>query len=110
MVIEDDEPNDSESRRAEDGGALSRRRLLAAAGAAPDPKTGKRPPVYVKEPAAWSAVRNATHSCGFAAFAVDPGAHPGDATTIRVTCYDVVGLDGRLQPFEFFTLRRPRRD
>jgi len=27
-----------------------------------------------------------------------------------VTYYDVVGPDGRLAPFESFTLQRPRRD
>ncbi len=75
-----------------------------------DPKTGKRPPVYVHEPAPWSAVRNAAHAYGFAAFAVDPGSHPGDLTTIKVTYYDVVGADGQLAAFETFTLRRPRRD
>jgi hypothetical protein len=36
--------------------------------------------------------------------------HPGDFTTITVTYYDVVGADGRVAPFETFTLRRPRRD
>jgi hypothetical protein len=76
----------------------------------PDPKTGKRPPVYVHEQAPWSAVRNAAHAYGFAAFTVDPGSKPGDATTIQVTYYDVVGPDGHLAPFEKFTLRRPRRD
>jgi len=40
----------------------------------------------------------------------DPGARPGDVTTIKVTYYDVVGVDGALAPFETFTLRRPRRD
>ena len=71
---------------------------------------GKRPPVYVQELAPWSAVRNAAHAYGFAAFTVDPGSHPGDLTTINVTYYDVVGPDGRLAAFETFTLRRPRRD
>jgi hypothetical protein len=33
-----------------------------------------------------------------------------DFTTIKVTYYDVVGTDGRVAPFETFTLRRPRRD
>ena len=47
-------------------------RVITAVGE-PDPKTGKRPPVYVQEHAPWSAVRNAAHSYGFAAFAVDPG-------------------------------------
>ncbi|HUO01932.1 MAG TPA: hypothetical protein VMU31_04070, partial [Rhizomicrobium sp.] len=70
----------------------------------------KRPPVYVKELAPWSAVRNAAHAYGFAAFAVDPGTHPGGITEMKVTYYDVVGTDGRIAPFESFTLRRPRRD
>jgi 3',5'-cyclic AMP phosphodiesterase CpdA len=84
-------------------------RVITAVGE-PDPKTGRRPPVYVKEEAPWSAVRNAAHSYGFAAFAVDPGSHPGDFTTIEVTYYDVLGTDGQLAPFESFTLRRQRRD
>ena len=83
-------------------------RVITAVGP-PNPKTGKRPPVYVKEQAPWSAVRNAAHSYGFAAFTIDPGSHPGDFTTIEVTYYDVVGTDGQLSPFEAFTLRRPRR-
>ena len=84
-------------------------RVITAAGE-PDPKTGKRAPVYIKEQAPWAAVRNAAHSYGFAAFTVDPGSRPGDFTTIAVTYYDVVGTDGQLAPFETFTLRRPRRD
>ena len=84
-------------------------RVITAVGE-PDPATGKRPPVYVKEHAPWSAVRNAAHSYGFAAFSVDPGSDRGGTTTIKVTYYDVVGPDGQLAPFETFTLRRPRRD
>jgi 3',5'-cyclic AMP phosphodiesterase CpdA len=84
-------------------------RVITAVGE-PDPKTGKRPSVYVKEQAPWSAVRNAAHAYGFAAFAVDPGAKPGDFTTIQVTYYDVVGADGQLAPFENFALRRLRGD
>ena len=84
-------------------------RVITAVGA-PDARTGKRPPVYVHEPAPWSAVRDAAQAYGFAAFAVDPGSRPGGVTTIKVTYYDVVGTDGRLAPFETFTLRRPRRD
>jgi hypothetical protein len=83
-------------------------RVITAVGP-PDPKTGRRPPVYVMEQAPWSAVRNAAHAYGFAAFTVDPGSRPGDFTTIKVTYYDVVGTDGALAPFESFTLRRPRR-
>ena len=83
-------------------------RVITAVGER-DPATGKRPPVYVKEDAPWSAIRNAAHSYGFASFAVDPGAGPGGFTTIKVTYYDVVGTDGQLAAFETFTLRRPRR-
>jgi hypothetical protein len=84
-------------------------RVITAVGE-PDPKTGKRPPVYVKEPAPWSAVRNAAHAYGFAAFTLDPGSAPGGTTSIKVVYYDVVGLDGQIAPFESFTLTRPRRD
>jgi 3',5'-cyclic AMP phosphodiesterase CpdA len=84
-------------------------RVVTAVAPARDPKTGKRAPVYVKEMAPWSAVRNAAHAYGFAAFTVDPGSR-GGVTTITVTYYDVVGTDGQLAPFETFTLRRPRRD
>jgi hypothetical protein len=84
-------------------------RVITAVGA-PDPATGKRPPIYVKEDAPWSAVRNAAHAYGFASFTVDPGAERGGFTTIKVTYYDVVGRDGQLAAFESFTLRRPRRD
>jgi hypothetical protein len=76
----------------------------------PDPVTGKRPPVYVKEDAPWSAVRNAAHAYGFAAFTVDPGSQRGGLTTMKVVYYDVVGSDGQLAAFETFTLQRPRRD
>ncbi len=76
----------------------------------PDPTTGKRPPVYVHEDAPWSAVRDAAHSYGFAAFTVDPGTARSGMTSLKVTYYDVVGSDGRLAPFEGFTLERPRSD
>ncbi len=64
----------------------------------------------MKELAPWSAVRNAAQPYGFAAFTVDPGTHRGGLTEIKVTYFDVVGTDGRIVPFESFTLRRPRRD
>jgi len=57
--------------------------LFSTAIAEPDPKTGKRPPVYVKEQAPWSAVRSTAHSHGFAACTIDPGSRPGDFTTDR---------------------------
>ena len=84
-------------------------RVITAVGE-PDPKTGNRPPVYVKEQAPWSAVRNAAHAYGFAAFALDPGSDRGGITSIKVVYYDVVGPDGQLAAFETFTMRRPRRD
>jgi hypothetical protein len=84
-------------------------RVIVAVGS-PDPATGKRPPVYVKEDAPWSAVRNAAHAYGFAAFTVDPGSERGGPTTMKVVYYDVVGPNGQLTAFETFTLRRPRRD
>ena len=84
-------------------------RVITAAGA-PDPKTGKRPAVYVSEHAPWSAVRNAAHAYGFAAFTLDPGRERGGTTSIKVVYYDVVGPDGQIAPFETFTLVRPRRD
>jgi 3',5'-cyclic AMP phosphodiesterase CpdA len=83
-------------------------RVITAVGP-PDPVTKRRPPIYVHEQAPWSAVRNAAHPYGFAAFSVDPGRR-GGTTEIKVTYYDVVGTDGQLAPFETFTLRRPRRD
>ncbi len=84
-------------------------RVIVSVGAV-DPATGKRTPVYVKEDAPWSAVRNAAHAYGFAAFTVDPGTQRGGLTTMKVVYYDVVGPDGQLAPFENFTLQRPRRD
>ncbi len=84
-------------------------RVIVSVGA-PDPTTGKRPPVYVMEGAPWSAVRNGGHAYGFAAFTVDPGAEPGGPTRMRVVYYDVSGPGGMITPFESFTLQRPRRD
>ena len=84
-------------------------RVITAVGA-PNPATGRRPPIYVTEHAPWSAVRNAAHAYGFAAFEVDPGTERGGVTTIKVTYYDVTGVDGQLAPFETFTLSRPRND
>ncbi|WP_353650146.1 metallophosphoesterase [Nakamurella sp. A5-74] len=75
----------------------------------PDPTTGKRPPVYVREQAPWSAVRDAANAYGFAGFEVDPGRRGGE-TTMKVTYYNVTGVGGGLEVFETFTLRRPRRD
>ncbi|WP_249416822.1 metallophosphoesterase family protein [Streptomyces sp. TS71-3] len=84
-------------------------RVITSVGPA-DPTTGKRPPVYTREDAPWSAVRDSANSYGFAAFSVDPGRHPGDRTRITVTYYDVVGTQGELKPFETFTLERRRSD
>ncbi|SDJ45696.1 3',5'-cyclic AMP phosphodiesterase CpdA [Frankineae bacterium MT45] len=84
-------------------------RVITAVGPV-DPTTGKRPPIYVPEPAPWSAVRDAANSYGFAAFSVDPGNRPGGLTRITVTYYDVVGVQGELAEFESFTLQRRRSD
>ena len=84
-------------------------RVITAVGA-PDAGTGKRPPVYVTEPAAWSAVRDAASAYGFAGFEVDPGDRPGGTTSMKVTYYEVKGPYGQLTPFETFTLQRPRSD
>ncbi len=84
-------------------------RVITAVGE-PDPVTGKRPPVYVTEPAGWSASRDAAQSYGFASFTVDPGAEPGALTSLAVTYWEVTGPYGQLQAFEKFTLQRHRRD
>lgn len=84
-------------------------RVIVSVAPTPDAATGKRAPVYVKEPAAWSAVRDAANSYGFGAFEVDPG-QPGGDTTIKVTYYNVTGVGGGLEAFESFTLHRPRSD
>ncbi|MCW2528929.1 MAG: hypothetical protein JWM76_3789 [Pseudonocardiales bacterium] len=84
-------------------------RVIATVGPA-DPITGKRPPVYVKEAAPWSAVRDAANSYGFAAFYVQPGTQRGGLTKMTVTYYDVTGTEGELKAFETFTLQRPRSD
>lgn len=84
-------------------------RVITSVGT-PDPVTGKRPPVYTREDAPWSAVRDAANSYGFAAFTVDPGEHRGGRTALTVTYYDVTGTQGELSEFEKFTLVRPRRD
>jgi len=77
---------------------------------APDPVSGKRASIYEIEEAAWSAVRNEAHAYGFASFEVDPGTKSSGLTTIKVTYFDVVGVDGQLRAFETFTLSRPRGD
>jgi hypothetical protein len=79
-------------------------------GVGPVGANGKRPPIYVNEPAPWSAFRDKEHAYGFAAFSVDPGSHPGGPTTMKVTYYAVGGPFGALTPVDEFTLLRPRRD
>jgi hypothetical protein len=82
-------------------------RVITAVGA-PDPATGKRKANYVLEDAPWSAVRDAEHAYGFAAFDVDP-AGSGPTTAIHVTYYAVTGPYGEITPVDRFTLTRPRR-
>ncbi|MFI0372623.1 CrcB family protein [Actinomadura sp. 1N219] len=64
-------------------------------------------PIYVKEPAPWSAFRDRHNPYGFCAFDVDPG-HRGGTTRITVTYYAVTGNGSR--PVDRFVLERPRRD
>ena len=82
--------------------------MITAVG--PPGSTGRRPPVYVMESAPWVGGAQRRPPLRFAAFTVDPGSRPGGPTALEVTYYDVTGPDGRLAPFERFTLRRPRRD
>jgi len=73
---------------------------------------GRRPAIYVREDAReWSAVRDAHHGHGFAAFDVEPGTQPGGPTRMFVTYYRTVDREGR-QPevFERFVLERTRSD
>ncbi len=84
-------------------------RVITGVAATADPVTGKHAPIYVGEPAPWSAVRDAANSYGFASFTLDPG-KPGGLTRLHVTYYDVTGQQGQLTPFETFTLQRPRSD
>ena len=93
------------------------------------PAPTSTPGVYARagadavEDATWSAKRDTLTGYGIAVFDVDPGAGPGDQTTITVTQYHAVGADpvnpatgakGAPTPdyteFETFTLVRPRSD
>ena len=64
----------------------------------------------MREDAPWSAVRNAAHAYGFAAFTIDPGSQPEGLTTMKVVYDDVVRPDGQLAAFETLTLQRSCRD
>ncbi|MBO2458298.1 hypothetical protein [Actinomadura violacea] len=66
-------------------------------------------PVYVDEPAPWSAFRDKINPYGFCAFQVDPG-RPGGKTTMNVTYYAVTGPGGATKPVDTFVLERPRND
>jgi 3',5'-cyclic AMP phosphodiesterase CpdA len=79
-------------------------------GVGPVGANGKRPAIYLAEPAPWSATRDKEHAYGFAAFEVDPGTRPGGQTSITVTYYAVSGPFGSLTPVDRFVLVRPRRD
>ncbi len=81
-------------------------RVITAVGS-PDAKSGRRAPVYVREPAAWSAVRNSAHAYGFAAFTVDPGSRPGGFTTIGDLLRRGGDLIVVLKPFEDLSTSPP---
>jgi hypothetical protein len=84
-------------------------KVITAVSATPG-SNGKRTSTYVKEQVVWSAVRDAEHPYGFAAFTVDPGRHPGDTTSLHVTYYNVNKPHGDLSVFETFTMQRKRSD
>src|SRR5262249_25595181 len=73
-------------------------------GVGPAGANGKKTPIYVTEPAPWSAVRDRVNPYGFAAFSVDPGNRPGGVTTMAVTYYAVTGLYGQTEAVDTFTL------
>ncbi|WP_433180520.1 purple acid phosphatase family protein [Actinoallomurus sp. CA-150999] len=79
-------------------------------GVGPAGANGKKTPIYVTEPAPWSAVRDRVNPYGFVAFSVDPGTRPGGRTTMAVTYYAVTGLYGQTTPVDTFTLQRTRQD
>src|SRR6202030_405749 len=84
-------------------------RVITAVGE-PDPATGKRPSMHVKEQEPWAAVRDAAQSSGLPACSVAPGSQPGGFTAIKATYYAVARRDRQLAPFETSTLPSPRRD
>ena len=64
-----------------------------------------------KEPADWSAVRDAAYPYGFAVVDVDPGDRPGGVTTMSVTYYRTPPSSAVAPSvFDRFTLRRRRND
>src|SRR5947209_763655 len=81
-------------------------RVVTGIGAATD-AIGRKAPIYVVEPAPWSAFRDSRNPYGFVAFDVDPG-QPGGNTTIKATHYAINGPYGAISVVEQFTLTRPR--
>jgi 3',5'-cyclic AMP phosphodiesterase CpdA len=81
-------------------------RVVTGIGAATD-AIGRKAPMYMVEPAPWSAFRDSQNPYGFVAFDVDPG-QPGGNTTIKATHYAVNGPYGAIGVVEQFTLTRPR--
>jgi hypothetical protein len=72
--------------------------------------TGKAATDVEREPAPWSAIRDAQYPWGFASFDVDPVTQ-GTTTRIRVTYYRTSpGGEGQPIPFDTFVLERPCAD
>ncbi|MEU9016536.1 metallophosphoesterase family protein [Actinomadura sp. NPDC048394] len=85
-------------------------KVIVERGTERDPKLlNHYKPVYVEEPAPWSAFRDKVNPYGFCAFDVDPG-RPGGTTTMNVTYYAVSGPGGATKPVDSFVLERPRND
>ncbi|RVU23242.1 metallophosphoesterase family protein [Streptomyces antnestii] len=73
--------------------------------------TGRSATSFATETATWSAVRDPAWPYGFAMVDVDPGTVPGGPTNLKVTYYHTAaGSSLAPQPFESFTLTRPRSD
>ncbi|MDA3625719.1 metallophosphoesterase family protein [Saccharopolyspora sp. WRP15-2] len=73
--------------------------------------TGRTATSVQPEVATWSAVRDPSWPFGFALIDVDPGSEPGGTTALHVTYFHTSpGSGSQPQPFESFTLTRPRND
>ncbi len=85
---------------------------------------GEQAPVFYQDASAaptgredvtWSARRDEQYPYGFAELEIDPGAHPGGPTELRVTYFRLVtptpaSPSPRAMPVDSVVLRRPRSD
>src|SRR5262249_44805086 len=84
----------------------ARCRVITGVGA-PDPATGKRPPIYLTEDAPWSAVRDPAHAYVFAPSTAAP-AKPGAMPPIQAPYSAVPAPFGALPLAARFPPPRPR--